>query len=56
MDFNRGDTVRVNTPGESHHDRTGTIVRRADNGRLSVDFGEVTWLYWPSELLLAEQS
>lgn len=53
MDFTTGDTVRINTPGESHHNRTGTIVRKAGNGRLSVDLGDVTWLYWPSEVVSA---
>lgn len=53
MDFNSGDTVRINTPGESHHNRTGTVVRKADNGRLTVDLGDVTWWYWPSEVLPA---
>jgi hypothetical protein len=54
MDFNPEDRVRVNTPGESHHNRTGTIVRKGGNGRLSVDLGDVTWLYRPSELVLVD--
>lgn len=55
MDFNPDDTVRINTPGESHHNRTGTVAHKAPGGRLSVDLGDVTWLYWPSELIPAEQ-
>jgi hypothetical protein len=53
MEFTSDDTVRINTPGESHHNRTGTILRKSDNGRLLVDLGDVKWMYWPSELELA---
>ena len=53
-DIVNGQSVRINTPGESHHKRTGTVVdvRPAGHGgRVVVDLGDVTWLYWPEELL-----
>lgn len=52
-DFNVQDTVRINTPGESHHDRTGIVLRKLNGGRLEVDLGDVQWLYLPSELTAA---
>ena len=50
MNANIGDTVRINTPGESHHGRTGTVISERVSGRLEVDLGDVQWLYEPSEL------
>lgn len=52
--FEAGETVRINTPGESHHKRTGTVVEtpmRDYVGRIVVDLGDVHWLYFPDELM-----
>lgn len=52
--FTPGQQVWINTPGESHHKRTGTIMRvplpDAAN-RYTVDLGDVRWLYFADELL-----
>lgn len=53
-EFAVGETVRINTPGESHHKRTGTVVRTVlgdSFGRILVDLGDVQWLYFPEELM-----
>jgi len=50
MNANVGDTVRINTPGESHHGRTGTVIRELNFDRLLVDLGDVQWRYSDSEL------
>ena len=54
-EFEVGETVRINTPGESHHKRTGTVLvaPRSTRGplRVLVDLGDVQWYYWPKELL-----
>lgn len=51
MDFGVGDTVRINTPGESHDQRTGMVVRVLPRGRVVVDLGDVEWVYLPGELV-----
>ena len=52
--FKPGQSVRINTPGESHHKRTGTIMQvplpDAAN-RYTVDLGDVKWAYFSDELL-----
>lgn len=52
-DITEGQSVRINTPGESHHKRTGTVMMIVVTGpgRVWVDLGDVVWLYWPEELL-----
>lgn len=49
-DFKIGQTVRINTPGESHHKRTG-YVTAANAVRVWVDLGDVVWMYLHSEVL-----
>lgn len=49
--FEVGETVRVNTPGESHHKRTGTVEGVLSSGRMYVDLGDVKWMYFPDELM-----
>lgn len=54
--FKMQDTVRINTPGESHHNRVGTIVRKVSDNRFEVELGDVQWAYRPSELERVDQS
>lgn len=55
MSFEVGETVRVNTPGESHHKRSGVVFAAPQSTagpvRVLVDLGDVQWLYWPEELM-----
>ena len=48
--FRAGETVRINTPGESHHKRTGVVVRVLSRGRVIVDLGDARWMYLTSEV------
>lgn len=53
-EFEVGETVRVNTPGESHHKRTGVVTGISDYSygkRYWVDLGDVTWKYEAKELM-----
>jgi hypothetical protein len=50
-EFEVGESVRINTPGESHHKRTGVVAQRYVTGRYKVDLGDVQWTYWPDELM-----
>jgi hypothetical protein len=55
--FAVGETVRVNTPGESHHDRTGEVQGTSYyhfGERVWVHLGDVTWQYRPDELTKEE--
>ena len=52
--FSAGETVRINTPGESHHKRTGIVVCAATpeyGNRLVVGLGGVQLIFWPDELM-----
>lgn len=49
MDFKIGQLVRINTPGESHHQRTGTVTK-ASTERVWVDLGDVHWMYFHNEV------
>lgn len=51
MDFKIGQLVRINTPGESHHDRLGT-VKQASTSRVWVDLGDVIWMYFHDEVVI----
>lgn len=49
-DLKKGHRVRINTPGESHHDRTGTVTQ-ASTTRVWVAFDEgLVWMYFHSEV------
>jgi hypothetical protein len=53
-DFEVGETVRINVPGESEHERTGVVTgtsHYAFGDRVWVDLGDVTWQYSPGELV-----
>lgn len=49
-EFRKGQQVRINTPGESHHKRTG-YVTAASTTRVWVDLGDVVWMYFHDEVL-----
>lgn len=52
--FEVGETVRINTPGESHYKRTGVVVgisNYAYGERFWIDLGDVTWKYSAEELM-----
>lgn len=51
MDFKIGQSVRINTPGESHHDRIG-YVTQASTTRVWVDLGDVVWMYFHGEVAI----
>lgn len=48
-DFKVGQSVRINTPGESHHGRTG-YVTAASTTKVWVDLKDVHWMYFHGEV------
>lgn len=48
-DFKIGQRVKINTPGESHHERIG-YVTQASTTKVWVDLVDVMWMYFHSEV------
>jgi hypothetical protein len=48
-EFKIGQTVRINTPGESHHGRIGHVTA-ANTVKVWVDLGDVHWMYFHDEV------
>lgn len=48
-DFKIGQTVKINTPGESEHGKTGYVMSATET-KVFVDLGDMTWMYFHGEV------